>query len=83
MSFKDVIVNMPCYKKPGFKEYSKHVDAEATIFTTNSRIKYFEVQSLNLSPKYVNTIQPSVYNYNGSKFLIPDQNTITHRFSVV
>jgi len=39
--------------------YSKHVDAEDAIFTTNNSIKNFEVQSLNFSFKYVNTIKRS------------------------
>ena len=83
MSFKDVIVNVSWHKEPGFKVYSKHVDAKATTFTTNNSNKNFEVQTLNFSSKYVNIIQPSAFNYNESKFLIPVQNTITHRFSVV
>lgn len=47
-------------KDPGFTVYSKHEDAEATIFTTNNSIKNLEVQSLNFSSKNVNTIKPSL-----------------------
>lgn len=59
MSFNDVIVNVSWYKEPGFKVYSKHVDVEAKIFTTYNSIMNFEVQSLNFSYKYVNTMKPS------------------------